>query len=394
MIERNLRQQIDVALSESPAVAILGPRQVGKTTLARRIAESRDSIYLDLESERDLAKLTDPESYLRNHSEKLVIIDEIQRSPGLFQCLRGLIDESRARGRKSGLYLLLGSASMELLRQSGESLAGRIRYLELPILHAGEVQPEQQDLLWVRGGFPDSLLASSDGASLRWRQDFIRTYLERDIPQLGPRIPAESLRRLWTMLAHQQGGLLNAASLARSLAVDGKTVASYIDLLVDLLLVRRLEPWHANVKKRLVKSPKVYVRDCGLTHALLGIRDQEALLGHPIAGDSWEGHVIESILAASPYDTRAYFYRTAAGAELDLILQVPNEQEPWAVEIKRSSAPSLGKGFHNAREDVKPSRSIVVYGGCETYSIGNGIEAMSLKALCSELMTLTESQLV
>lgn len=394
MIERKLCKQIDVALEESPAVAILGPRQVGKTTLARSIGEGQDSIYLDLESERDLAKLADPEAYLRSHSDKLVIIDEIQRSPGLFQCLRGLIDDARRQGRKSGLYLLLGSASMELMRQSGESLAGRIRYLELPTLLAGEVTPHQQDSLWVRGGFPDSLLATSDGASLRWRQDFIRTYLERDIPQLGPRIPAEALRRLWTMLAHQQGSLLNAASLARALAIDGKTVASYIDLLVDLLLVRRLEPWHANVKKRLVKSPKIYVRDSGLTHALLGIGDREALLGHPVAGDSWEGHAIESIAAASPPGTKSYFYRTAAGAELDLILDIPNEPNLWAVEIKRSSAPRLTKGFHNSRDDVQPGRSIVIYGGEEAYPMGDGIEVMPLVGVCDELLRLTQSQLL
>jgi predicted AAA+ superfamily ATPase len=274
---------LTAALAEAPAVALLGPRQVGKTTLALAVAETRPSLYLDLESEADRAKLAEPELYLGQHVDKLVILDEIQRAPQLFQSLRGLIDAGRRRGQGKGRFLTLGSASIDLLKQSSESLAGRIRYLELSPLDAGEAGRERLDALWRRGGFPESLLADSDAASLRWRMDFIRTYLERDIPQLGPHIASETLRRLWTMLAHAQGGLLNAVSLARSLAVDGKTVARYLDLLVDLMLVRRLAPWHGNVRKRLVKSPKVYVRDSGLVHALLGIADGEALLAHPVA---------------------------------------------------------------------------------------------------------------
>jgi predicted AAA+ superfamily ATPase len=272
MIPRRLLSALTSALDEAPAVALLGPRQAGKTTLALEVAKRRRSVYLDLESEADGAKLADPELYLAQHADKLVILDEIHRTPQIFRSLRGLIDQGRRSGRGKGRFLVLGFASIELLKQSSESLAGRIRYLELGPLDAGEVGRERLDALWLRGGFPESLLAASDAASLRWRLDFIRTYLERDIPQLGPRIPAETLRRLWTMLAHSQGGLLNAAALARALAVDGKTVAAYLDLLVDLLLVRRLPPWHANVRKRLVKSPKVYVRDNGLVHALLGRR--------------------------------------------------------------------------------------------------------------------------
>jgi len=305
MIPRRLLPALTTALAESPAVALLGPRQAGKTTLALEVAGSRPSIYLDLESEADRAKLAEPELYLAQHADKLVILDEIQRTPQLFRSLRGLIDAGRRRGQARGRFLVLGSASIDLLKQSSESLAGRIRYLELAPLDAGEVGRDRLDTLWLRGGFPDSLLADSDAASLRWRMDFIRTYLERDIPQLGPRIPAETLRRLWTMLSHQQGTLLNAAALARALAVDGKTVAAYLDLLVDLLLVRRLAPWHGNVRKRLVKSPKVYVRDGGLVHALLGIGDREALLSHPVAGGSWEGLAIESIIAAAPDGSEA-----------------------------------------------------------------------------------------
>ena len=388
MIPRRIFAGLTVALTEAPAVALLGPRQVGKTTLALELAASRPAVYLDLESETDRAKLSEPELYLAQHADKLVILDEVQRAPGLFRSLRGLIDAGRRSGQGTGRFLVLGSASLDLLRQSSESLAGRIRYLELAPLDAGEVGSAHIDALWLRGGFPDSLLADSDAASLRWRIDFIRTYLERDIPQLGPRIPAEALRRLWTMLAHSQGGLLNAAALARALAVDGKTVASYLDLLVDLLLVRRLAPWHDNIRKRLVKSPKVYVRDSGLVHALLGIGEREALLAHPVAGGSWEGLVIESLIDAAPSGTEAFFFRTAAGAEIDLLLKLPGQPAPWAIEIKRSLAPKIERGFHLACEDVRPERRLVVYGGAERFPLAEGIEAVSLTDLCQALTAI------
>lgn len=386
MIPRRLLPALTSALSEIPAVALLGPRQVGKTTLALEVARTRSALYLDLESEADRAKLAEPELYLPQHEDKLVILDEIQRAPQLFQVLRGLIDAGKRRGRRTGRFLVLGSASMELLKQSSESLAGRIRYLELAPLDAGEIGRKRLDALWLRGGFPESFLAATDAASLRWRMDFMRTYLERDIPQLGPRIPAETLRRLWTMLAHQQGSLLNAAALARALAVDGKTVASYLDLLVDLLLVRRLAPWHGNVRKRLVKSPKVYVRDSGLVHALLGIGDREALLSHPVAGGSWEGLAIESLIAAAPDGTDAFFFRTAAGAEFDLLLRLPGRRRPWAIEIKRGLAPKIDRGFHLAGDTVRPERRLVVYGGTERFPLTEGVEAVSLVELCEELV--------
>ncbi len=385
MIPRRLHSELTTALADSPAVALLGPRQVGKTTLALEVARTRPSMYLDLESEGDRAKLSEPELYLPQHADKLVILDEIQRAPQLFRSLRGMIDAGRRRGRGIGRFLMLGSASIDLLRQSSESLAGRIRYLELAPLDAGEVGRRRTDTLWLRGGFPESFLAATDGQSLRWRTDFIRTYLERDIPQLGPRIPAETLRRFWTMLAHQQGGLLNAAALARSLAVDGKTVAGYLDLLVDLLLVRRLAPWHGNTRKRLVKSPKVYVRDSGLVHALLGVADREALLAHPVAGGSWEGLAIESLIAAAPDGTEAFFVRTAAGAEIDLLLRFPGRRKPWAIEIKRGLAPRLERGFHFASETVAPERRLVVYGGTERFPLAEGIEALPLTELCADL---------
>jgi len=385
MITRRLQNTLTAALAEVPAVVLLGPRQVGKTTLARRLLDTRPAVYLDLESDADRTKLSDPEAYLAHHADKLVILDEIQRAPDLFRHLRGLIDAGRRDGRACGRFLLLGSASIDLLRQSSETLAGRIRYLELAPIDAGEIAPDSVDALWLRGGFPESLLAPSDDASQRWRRDFIRSYLERDIPQLGPRIPAETLRRFWTMLAHQQGSLHNAATLARSLAVDGKTVAKYLDLLVDLLLVRRLPPWHSNIGKRLVKSPKVHVRDSGLVHALLGITDQEDLLSHPIAGATWESLAIESLIAAAPAGTDAHFYRSSAGAEIDLLLTPPGHARPWAIEIKRSLAPKLERGFHHACETVLPERKFVVYGGSERYPLAPDIEAIAITALCDEV---------
>ncbi|GGC03808.1 ATPase [Novosphingobium endophyticum] len=378
MIERRITAQLTERLDTTPAVALLGPRQVGKTTLARMIGDQRSSLYLDLESDADRARMADPELYLAGHEDKLVILDEVHRLPGLFQILRGLIDEGRRKERRAGRFLLLGSASLDLLRQSGESLAGRISYLEMGPIDGLELPAEDLPSLWNRGGFPDSFLAPDDRLSQRWRQDFVRTYLERDVPMLGPRIAAETLRRFWTMLAHHQSGLLNAAEFARALGVDGKTVAAYLDLLIDLLLVRRLEPWHANAGKRLVKSPRVYVRDSGLVHTLLGLATLEDVLGHPVAGASWEGFVIETMIAAAPEGTQANFYRTAAGAEIDLLLTLPGGAL-WAIEVKRSLAPTLERGFYQACADLTPQRRIVIYPGSESYPLREGIEVMPLR---------------
>ena len=386
MIDRILSPQLSDAVAHSPAVALLGPRQVGKTTLALEVGRHYHALYLDLESERDLAKLAQPELYLADHQDKLVILDEVHRVPGLFPVLRGLIDQGRRTGRRSGQYLLLGSASLDLLKQSGETLAGRITYLELAPFNMLETRKLPADDLWVRGGFPESLLASDATRSLRWRQDFIRTYLERDIPQFGPRIAAETLRRFWGMLAHHQGGLLNTAQFARNLGVDIKTAGSYLDLLVDLLLVRRLPPWHANLGKRLVKSPKVYVRDSGLVHALLNISDKEALLAHPVVGQSWECFVIENLLVCAATKAQGYFYRTSGGAEIDLLLLWP-DGNLWAIEIKRSLSPKVERGFHTACADLVPARKFIVYPGTERYHLAADIEAISLEELASELVT-------
>jgi len=385
MIPRRNEAILRQRLAEVPAVALLGPRQVGKTTLALTIAEGRPSVYLDLESESDRARLADPELYLAAHEKELVILDEVHRQPGLFQILRGLIDQGRRKGLRTGRFLLLGSASVDLLRQSGESLAGRVSYLEMTPLDALEVGGGDVSKLWVRGGFPDSFLAVSDQSSMRWRQDFIRTYLERDVPLLGPRIPAELLRRFWTMLAHHQSGLLNAAEFARALGVDAKTIATYVDLLVDLLLVRRLPPWHANVGKRLVKSPRIFVRDSGLAHTLLGLVSREDVLGHPVAGASWESFVIETLCSVAPEGTQAYFYRTAAGAEIDLLLVLPGGAL-WAIEVKLSSAPKLERGFHHACADLAPERKILVYPGDETFWLAPDVEAMSLRSTGAALL--------
>jgi uncharacterized protein len=390
MIPRRSIQKVDHALSRQAAVALIGPRQVGKTTLAHTISESRPSLYLDLESREDRDKLAEPTLFLRQHEDELVILDEIHRIPELFQTLRGLIDQGRRKGKRTGRFLILGSAAIDLLRQSGESLAGRIEYVDLGPLDVLEIEDnaETVDRLWLRGGFPDSFLARSDPESYRLRRSFIRTYLERDVPQFGPRIPAETLERLWTMLAHNQGMLLNASKLAAGLSVSAPTVTNYIGLLADLLLVRRLMPYHANVGKRLVKSPRTYVRDSGLLHALLGIEDANELAGHPVVGKSWEGFVIESLLAAAPERTQAGFYATAAGAEIDLVLELGGRHGLWAVEIKRSLSARPERGFYHSLEDLRPKKSFVVHAGRDRYPIAEGIEAISPRELAADLAGL------
>jgi predicted AAA+ superfamily ATPase len=389
MIPRRALQSVRDALGRQAAVALIGPRQVGKTTLALSIAEGTDALYLDLEATEDRAKLADPALFLRRFEDRLVILDEIHRAPELFQTLRGLIDEGRRHNRKHGRFLVLGSAAIDLLRQSSESLAGRIAYVDMGPFDVLEVVGDEaaRTTLWIRGGFPDSYLARSDAESLALRKDFIRTYLERGVPQFGPRIPAETLERLWTMLAHNQGTLLNASRLAAGLSVNASTVTRYIDLLVDLLLARRLQPFHANTGKRLVKAPKVYVRDSGIVHALLGIQNYNGLAGHPVVGASWEGFVIENLLAAAPARTAASFYRSSAGAEIDLVLDVPARGR-WAIEIKRGVAARPAKGFYLACDDIKPDRRFVVYAGETRYPVSKDVEAIGVRELAAELLTI------
>jgi predicted AAA+ superfamily ATPase len=387
MPSRYLAPDVRTFLAEFPAVVLIGPRQVGKTTLAQDIVKrlgADHAMYLDLELPSALRQLDDAEGFLLSHTHRLVVLDEVQRVPELFAVLRGVIDQRRRGGESAGQFLLLGSASGKLLGQTSESLAGRTATLELTPFQARELIPAdapaadttaQLNQLWVRGGFPLSYLAGSDAASLRWRDAFIGTYLERDIPALGPRVPATTLRRLWTMLAHHQGQLLNQSQLAAALAINGQTVARYIDLLCDLMLVRRLPAWSGNVGKRLVRAPKVYVRDSGLVHALLGLRDLGSVLAHPVAGASWEGWVLEQLLAAAPAAT-ASFYRTSHGAEADLVLNYPSGQT-CVIEIKRSSAPTLSRGFHQAALDVQAQHRWLVAPVERSYNTKDGVQVMS-----------------
>lgn len=389
MIPRFLHRTVLERLSQdTPAVVLLGPRQVGKTTLARQIAADwpAGATYLDLELPSDLRRLDDAEAYLRAQAPRLVVIDEIHRAPELFAVLRGLIDERRAAGQRHGHFLLLGSAALDLMRQASESLAGRVSYMDMAGIGADEAAdaglPIEQ--LWTRGGFPDSLLASDDARSLAWRQDFIRSYLERDVPMFAPRMPAQAIGRLWTMLAHQQGGLLNQARLGAGLGVSATTVARYVDLLGDLQLVRRLMPWSANTGKRLVKTPKVYVRDSGLVHALLGLRSLDDVLGHPVAGPSHEGMVLETLIRQLPAGSRAWFYRTHDGAEIDLLVE-RGGQPAVAIEVKRSTAPSPDKGFGLACDDLGIATRWVVYPGTESFALRHGAQAIGVVALARQL---------
>jgi predicted AAA+ superfamily ATPase len=389
MIPRQALLLLQDKLRQAPAVVLLGPRQVGKTTLALEAAKQwpQPSVYLDLERPADRLKLDDADGFLRMQGQKLVILDEIHRMPGLFDILRGIIDERRRAGQRFGHFLLLGSASLDLMQQSSETLAGRVAYLEVTPVNVLELEGQglDADALWLRGGFPDSLLADSDTASLGWREDFVRSYLQRDVPMFAPRLPAETIGRLWTMLAHQQGALLQQSRLASGLGVSSPALERYIDLLVDLQLVRRLRPWSGNVGKRLVKAPKVYVRDSGLVHALLGLRTLHDLAGHPVCGPSYEGFCIENLITAAGPQCTPYTYRTHAGAEIDLVLE--KSGQPWmAIEIKRSTSPTLSKGFDIACNDLGVAQRYVVYPGSERFPMRQGGTAIGLADLMQTLM--------
>ena len=388
MLVRELQTTLLNALEHMPVVALLGPRQVGKTTLALETAQSqgKEFIYLDLELDSDQAKLTDAEAYLRRFDNKLLIIDEVQRQPDLFRLLRGIVDIRKRAGERAGQFLLLGSASRDLIQHSSETLAGRIRFLELKPFAMTEIPEADLERLWLRGGFPDSFLAPSDTESWNWRSDFIGSYVEKDIPLMGPNISSTTMRRLWSMLAHSTGQQVNYSKLGENLGVSYKTVKNYIDTLTDFYMLRQIQPWSGNTRKRLVKSPKLYLRDSGLAHRFLSITDMDSLLGHPVIGASWEGFVVENILGRLSDQWRYSYYRSSAQAEIDLVLEGPQKQV-WAVEVKRALAPKVGKGFHFACEDIGATRKFVIYPGTDSFPLNNNIEVMGV----NDFLKLTES---
>ncbi len=385
MIKRIIQKDVENSLSTFPVVCILGPRQVGKTTLAKEIQKNiSPSVYIDLELPSDYNKLNEPEFYLSEQKNKLIIIDEIQQKPELFSIIRALVDQNR----KSGRFLILGSSSPDLIKQSSESLAGRIVFHNLSTFLITELERDKKtiDKLWIRGGFPDSFLAKDEEVSLAWRESFIKTYLERDIPNFGIKIPSIQLRRFWMMLAHSHGSLWNASKIASALGVSAPTAKYYLDILEETFIVRNLPPFYSNVKKRLVKSPKIYIRDSGLLHNLFEIENKEELLGHPAAGHSWEGFVVEQVINVLPKKYTFYFYRTSSGAEVDLVI-VKGDKPVLCIEVKLSLSPLPTQGFFNSMIDLHCNNGIIIYPGSDTYSIKNSVKVMPISKL-SEYLTM------
>ncbi|MFO7789000.1 MAG: ATP-binding protein [Bacteroidales bacterium] len=384
MIHREKYHQLVDALNTMPVVALIGPRQVGKTTLALEVAKHfhKPVTYIDLELDSDLNKLTDAEAYLKRFPNQLLIIDEVQRKPGLFRLLRGIIDKRKRTGELSGQFLLLGSASSHLIQNSSESLAGRIRYLELTTFSIAELQKNAKssfniNKLWLRGGFPDSYLASDNKGSMNWRRDFFTTYVERDIPTMGPRVSSMLLKRFWKMLAHYHANQINYSEFGRSLEVSHTSIKNYLDLLTDFYMVRQIQPWSGNMKKRLVKSPKIYLRDSGILHSLLNISDTEDLFSHPKIGASWEGFVIENIINQLDENWEYSYFRTTNQAEIDLVLTTP-DNNVWAIEIKRASAPKVTRGYHEACNDIAATHKWVVNANNDRYPLPEETEVIGI----------------
>jgi predicted AAA+ superfamily ATPase len=383
-IKRFITPKIKQKLENMPGVVVLGPRQCGKSTLAKAIiSEIGGAVYLDLERPSDVSKLRDPEAFFTLNSDKLICLDEIQRVPELFPVLRSVMDENKQNGQ----FIILGSASPDLIKQSSETLAGRISYFELTPFLLREVSEDHHlktvRRLWLRGGFPRSYLASNEKESFEWRLDFIRTFLERDIPQLGFRTPAKTLERFWRICSHLHGQLLNSSKLGESMGVSHHTVRSYVDMLEQSFVLRVLRPYESNLKKRLIKSPKIYIRDSGILHALLGIENHNDLLGHPVYGASWEGLVIENILSLLP-NWKAFFYRTSSGSEIDLILEKGNKRV--AIECKASTSPNLNRGFWNAVSELRLKEVWIVAPVKEVYPIEKGVMVAPPHQLIDHLM--------
>ncbi len=384
MIQREKYHDLVKALHTMPVVALIGSRQVGKTTLALEVSKKIEKpvTYIDLESDADFNKLTDAEAYLKRFPGQLLIIDEVQRKPDLFRILRGIVDERRRNGERTGHFLLLGSASSDLLQKSSESLAGRIRYLELTPFTATELYVNEKEKfnlekLWLRGGFPDSYLASGEQESWEWRSDFFSTYVERDIPNMGVGVAATQLKRFWKMLAHYHGNQINLSEFGRSLEVSHTTIRNYLDLLDDFYMIRQLKPLLGNIKKRLVKSPKVFIRDSGILHNLLQLSNIDVLYSHPKIGASWEGFVVENIINQLDKRWEYNYYRTAAQAEIDLVLHTP-DNEIWAIEIKRALSPKLKRGFYEACKDINATHKWIVNAGKDRYPLPEEVEVIGL----------------
>ncbi len=379
ILARNITQTVLKRLKTNPAVALLGARQVGKSTVAEMVLRCvPKAVYLDLERPSDLHKLSEPEIFFRQFADRLIVLDEIQRVPEIFSMLRSVVD----RNRRDGQFLILGSASRDLIRQSSESLAGRISYIEISPFVQSEIPDVEEAVHWLRGGYPRSILADEEETSVQWREDYIGSFLERDIPQLGFHIPAKALGRLCRMLAHSHGQILNQSKLADSMGVSSHTVRNYIDLLEQTFIVRVLAPFLANTKRRLVKSPKVYIRDSGILHTLLGIETMEDLFAHPIYGASYEGYVLENILSQLPR-WQASFYRTSNGAEIDLVLS--KGRQSIAVEVKSSGNPTISKGFWNSIGQIGPDRAIVVAPVDEAYPIAENVRIAPLRQFNEEM---------
>ncbi len=383
MKTRIIEKKLLTTINNFPATGIIGPRQVGKTTLAKQLIKKieKETVYIDIENPRDRVKLSDPVLFFENNTDKCIIIDEIQLMPELFSVLRPMIDMKREPGR----FIILGSASPILLRQSSQSLAGRIAYIELSGFNLLELEPESLNKLWLKGGFPDAFLSKDTEIWQQWLDNFIRTYINTDLPILGLDINRNTIRNLWTMLSHVNAQVVNYSNIARSLSVSSTTLKKYIDFLENAFLIRQLQPFYPNIKKRIVKAPKIFLRDTGILHNLLNITSLNELEGNPLKGNSWEGYVIEQVLQIAGSSYESYFYRTHQGAECDLVL-TKSSKPIYAIEIKLSAAPSLTKGNKIAFEDIGAAKNFIIVPDGEEYQISETITVCNLRLFLEQIL--------